>query len=140
VVEASRELRNTWTTSKVKTNSCVNKLTSQKKKDLGFDAIWISPIVENSEGGYHGYWTTNFYTINPKFGSEQDFRDLVAAAHARDIWVMIDIVANHVADVHENFQMIEPFNKPEHYHENCAIHNNDWKHNQWRVEVKYWSK
>eukprot|EP01016_Furgasonia_blochmanni_P037115 TRINITY_DN432_c0_g2_i7.p1 TRINITY_DN432_c0_g2~~TRINITY_DN432_c0_g2_i7.p1 ORF type:complete len:479 (-),score=130.19 TRINITY_DN432_c0_g2_i7:214-1650(-) len=103
-------------------------------KDLGFDAIWISPIVENAEGGYHGYWTTNFYKINLQYGSEQDFKDLVKAAHARDIWVMVDIVANHVADLNENFKLFDPFNKPEHYHEKCAIHNNDWKHNQWRVE------
>eukprot|EP01016_Furgasonia_blochmanni_P037114 TRINITY_DN432_c0_g2_i6.p1 TRINITY_DN432_c0_g2~~TRINITY_DN432_c0_g2_i6.p1 ORF type:complete len:289 (-),score=80.29 TRINITY_DN432_c0_g2_i6:769-1635(-) len=103
-------------------------------KDLGFDAIWISPIVENTDKGYHGYWATSFYKINPEYGSEQDFKDLVKAAHDKDIWIMVDVVANHVADVNENFSLVEPFNKPEHYHNKCEIHLNDWKHNQWRVE------
>ena len=37
---------------------------------MGFDAIWISPVNDNLENGYHGYWATNFETINPHFGSE----------------------------------------------------------------------
>jgi alpha-amylase len=39
---------------------------------LGFDAIWISPIVENTEGGYHGYWAKDIWKLNDKFGKEED--------------------------------------------------------------------
>ena len=38
-------------------------------QELGFDGIWISPIVENTQNGYHGYWAKNIYNINPYFGN-----------------------------------------------------------------------
>ena len=38
-------------------------------KGMGFDAIWISPVVENTAGGYHGYWAKNWESINANFGS-----------------------------------------------------------------------
>jgi len=85
---------------------------------MGFNAIWISPIIENSEGGYHGYWYKNFYGINKNFGTEQDFHDLVKACHDRDIWVMVDVVPNHVTPVANNtdFSEIVPFNDAKYYH------------------------
>lgn len=63
---------------------------------MGFDAIWISPVVDNYEKGYHGYWARNIYKINSRFGSRDDLKKLVQACHSRDIWVMVDVVANHV--------------------------------------------
>merc|ERR1719217_1558039 len=48
---------------------------------MGFDAIWISPIVKNMDGGYHGYWATNWEDVNENFGSKDDLKDLVKAAH-----------------------------------------------------------
>ena len=91
---------------------------------MGFNAIWISPVQQNIEGGYHGYWYSDFYKFNEHFGTEQDFRDLVKACHERDIWVMVDIVANHVGYVQENikdtttndYSKSVPFDKPEYYH------------------------
>jgi alpha-amylase len=56
---------------------------------------------------------------------------LVDAAHAKGIWIMVDVVANHVAPVGNDFSQIYPFNKAEHYHSNCQI--NDWG-NQQEVE------
>ena len=44
---------------------------------MGFDAIWISPIVKNKEPGYHGYWATNWEDVNEHFGSEDDLKALV---------------------------------------------------------------
>ena len=82
-------------------------------KEMGFDAIWISPIVENLEGSYHGYHLTNLYNLNYHFGSEEDFRALISACHAQDIWVMVDVVANHVAPVGTDYGKITPFNKAE---------------------------
>ena len=105
-------------------------------QNMGFDAIWISPIFENSRDGYHGYWTTDFEKVNSHFGSEQDLANLVQEAHKRDILVMVDVVANHVsylrnfnegsdgAEVEEDFSMINPFNSEDHYHEPCVIQ--DW--------------
>jgi len=46
-------------------------------------------------------------------------KDLVKAAHAKGIFVMVDVVANHVAPVGQDFSKIYPFNKSEHYHSTC---------------------
>ena len=100
-------------------------------KGMGFDAIWISPIIENTEGSYHGYHFTNLYNLNYHFGSEDDFKALVSECHNKDIWVMVDVVANHAGPVGTDFGRINPFNRAEHYHDWCEI--NNWG-NQWEVE------
>jgi alpha-amylase len=79
-------------------------------KGMGFDAVWISPVVENSANGYHGYWALNWNNVNPYFGTAQELKDLVTAAHAEGIWVMVDVVANHVAPIGTNYGSITPFN------------------------------
>lgn len=58
---------------------------------LGANAIWISPIPLQTDGGYHGYWQQDITKINPNFGTEQDLKDLVQECHNRDIWVMLDV-------------------------------------------------
>ena len=79
-------------------------------EDLGVTAIWFGPMfknkavqgdgtIEGSSSGYHGYWTLDFTSIDPHFGSNEDLRLLVEAAHARDIKVFFDIIVNHTADV-----------------------------------------
>lgn len=98
---------------------------------MGFYAIGISPIVENAEGAFHGYHLTNLYALNSHFGSEEDFKALVSACHEKDIWVMVDVVVNHVAPEGFDFSRINPFNSAEHYHDKCDI--SDWD-NQWQVE------
>jgi len=98
---------------------------------MGFDAIWVSPIIENTEGSYHGYHFTNLYNLNYHFGSEDDFKALVSECHNKDIWVMVDVVANHAGPVGTDFGRINPFNRAEHYHDWCEI--NNWG-NQWEVE------
>lgn len=72
--------------------------------ELGISAIWISPITRaiarmDVGDGYHGYWTADFTELEPRFGTEEELRELVVAAHARDIAVMIDVVPNHVGRV-----------------------------------------
>ena len=93
-------------------------------KGMGFDAIWISPIVKNAEGSYHSYHTIDFYGLNEHFGTEQDMHDLVNSCHEKGILVMLDVVANHVGLVGNDFRSINPFNSPEHYHDPCTI--TDW--------------
>ena len=88
-------------------------------KGMGFDAIWISPIVDNIDGGYHGYWARNWEGVNTNFGSESDLKALVDAAHSKGMWVMVDVVGNHSGPVGDNFSLLYPLNKAEHYHSDC---------------------
>lgn len=69
-------------------------------KDLGFTAVWISPVVANQIRGYHGYWATDFYQTNENFGSMEKLKELVTTAHAKGIKVIVDLVVNHVGPSH----------------------------------------
>jgi alpha-amylase len=73
-------------------------------KNLGFTAIWITPpvkqqYVQGESGAYHGYWGLDFTTIDPHLGTEADFKNFVNHAHALGLKVIMDVVANHTADV-----------------------------------------
>ena len=73
-------------------------------EELGVTAIWISPVVRNVEedagfNGYHGYWTQAFDQPNPHFGDMAKLREMVDAAHDRDIAVICDVVTNHVGQL-----------------------------------------
>ncbi|KAG2342652.1 glycoside hydrolase family 13 protein [Suillus weaverae] len=71
-------------------------------KQMGFDAVWISPVYFNIEGmtpygsGYHGYWPQDIYSVNQHFGSANDLKNLSSALHDRDMFLMIDVVVNHM--------------------------------------------
>ena len=98
---------------------------------MGFNAIWISPIPHNAEPDYHGYGAMDWERVNEHFGSEEDLLSLISACHERDIWVMLDVVANHTSYyANSDFSNINPFNKAEYYHTQCDI---DWD-NQNSVE------
>jgi glycosidase len=64
-------------------------------KALGATAIWISPIVENANGQFHGYAGRDFYRVDPHWGSLADLQHLVQTAHAKGLRVIDDIVCNH---------------------------------------------
>ncbi|KNC98759.1 uncharacterized protein SPPG_05741 [Spizellomyces punctatus DAOM BR117] len=99
-------------------------------KSMGFDAIWISPTVENTADGYHGYWAKNFYNVNDKFGTKEDLKGLVKAAHDQGIWVMVDVVANHLGPNDDVQTFPAPFNKwPDHFHPFQPITNDDYNRN-----------
>ncbi len=73
-------------------------------KQLGATAIWLTPPfvnkpVQGGSAGYHGYWILDFLHIDPHLGSDAEFRELVAQAHARGLKVFLDIIVNHTADV-----------------------------------------
>ena len=70
-------------------------------ESLGVTAVWLSPIFPASS--YHGYDITDFYTVNPKYGTEADFRSLVTKAHAKGIRVYLDFVLNHTSKYHPWF-------------------------------------
>jgi len=75
--------------------------------DLGVDALWITPPVEQMRGWvsggtgdfqhfpYHGYWASDFTKLDPNYGTEDDLRELVSEAHDRGIRVIFDMVMNH---------------------------------------------
>ncbi len=68
-------------------------------RQLGARAIWISPVVLNANAEYHGYAARDFFTIAPHLGGLPALRSLVQAAHARGIYVIIDVVTNHMGDL-----------------------------------------
>ena len=74
---------------------------------LGVSGIWLTPIYPSPT--YHGYDVTNYFAINPQFGSMTDFHRLLREAHARGIKVLIDMVLNHTSDRHPWFlQALSP--------------------------------
>lgn len=68
---------------------------------LGVTAIWVSPVFKQApfEATYHGYGIQNFLDIDPHFGTREDLRDLVDAAHQQGIYCILDIIFNHAANV-----------------------------------------
>lgn len=68
--------------------------------DMGFTAIKLSPIFDNADNGYHGYWVNNFYKVDEHFGAMKTFQKLVKEAHKRKMKVLIDFVANNTAKTH----------------------------------------
>jgi glycosidase len=67
---------------------------------LGCTAIWLSPVVGNNDGAYHGYNINNYLDVDPRFGTRQDLVDLVDAAHHRSppMRIIMDVVINHSGD------------------------------------------
>lgn len=70
--------------------------------DLGVTAIWFNPVMENDmpEGSYHGYATTDYYKVDRRFGSNQEFVDLVDKVHAKGMKVVMDMIFNHCGSEH----------------------------------------
>ncbi len=69
---------------------------------LGVTALWINPLIENNNPSqsYHGYAATDLYRIDPRFGTNALYRQLVEAAHARGMKIILDHVANHISINH----------------------------------------
>lgn len=72
-------------------------------KSLGVDAVWLNPIFKspNDDGGYD---ISDYYAIQPEFGTMADFDELLAGLHQRNLKLIIDLVLNHSSDEHEWFQ------------------------------------
>lgn len=72
-------------------------------KALGFTAVWITPVVENASGyDYHGYHASNFSKVDKRYESEDiKFQDLIDAAHAKGMKIILDIVLNHTGNFGE---------------------------------------
>ena len=70
--------------------------------ELGFTSIWLNPLLENRmpQVSYHGYSTTDFYRVDPRYGSNESYRELVAQARAKGIGVIMDMIVNHIGSEH----------------------------------------
>ncbi len=70
--------------------------------DMGFTSIWLNPILENAvpKGSYHGYSTTDFYGVDPRFGSNEQYRELVAEARRHGLGIIMDMITNHAGAGH----------------------------------------
>jgi len=85
------------------------KINEDYFSNLGVTALWINPVVEQIHGfvdegtgltyGYHGYWTKDWTALDPNFGTMQDLKEMVKAAHSKGIRVLLDAVANHTGPV-----------------------------------------
>ena len=70
-------------------------------KELGVTALWFTPVLENdspdhgTQSTYHGYATTNYYRVDPRFGSNEEYRQLCDEAHAKGIKIVMDMIFNH---------------------------------------------
>jgi glycosidase len=67
--------------------------------ELGVDAVWLSPIFPSPMADF-GYDISNYLDVDPIFGTLEDFDTLVAAAHASNLKVILDLVPNHTSDQH----------------------------------------
>lgn len=72
-------------------------------KDLGVDIVWISPCF-CSPLADQGYDISDYYNIDPRFGTMEDMDELLAEAKKRDMYIVLDLVVNHCSDEHEWFQ------------------------------------
>ena len=95
-------------------------------KSLGIEGIWLSPIFKSPS--YHKYDVTDYYTIDPKFGSQKDLDDLVALCHSRGVKLILDMVINHTA---KNCSWFKEF---------TDAHKNDDKDNPYYDFYSYYNK
>ncbi|MDJ0760159.1 MAG: glycoside hydrolase family 13 protein [Woeseiaceae bacterium] len=70
--------------------------------DMGFTQIWINPILENrvARASYHGYSTTDYYLVDPRFGTNEQYRELVSTARDKGVGIIMDLIVNHIGDGH----------------------------------------
>lgn len=87
-------------------------------KSLGMTAIWITPVSRQTPGGYHGYWTLDFYAVDPHLGDLGTLKELVRKAHAIGLKVVLDVVINHTGYGHP---WLEDPARAGWFHEECAI-------------------
>lgn len=69
--------------------------------DLGVTALWFTPVLENNspdnngQSTYHGYATTDYYKVDPRFGTNREYRQLTDEAHAKGLKIVMDMIFNH---------------------------------------------
>ncbi len=89
----------------------IQKIEDGYFKDLGINALWFNPVVEQVHGSvdegtgntyaFHGYWAKDWTNIDPNFGTYEDLKNLVSVAHKNGIRILMDVVINHTGPVTE---------------------------------------
>jgi glycosidase len=80
----------------------INDGNPRTRTDLGARCLWLMPVAESPS--YHGYDVSNYYKVEPDYGTNADFKRMVAEAHKRGIKVLVDLVLNHASSEHPYFQ------------------------------------
>ncbi|KAJ5449451.1 glycoside hydrolase superfamily [Penicillium daleae] len=98
---------------------------------MGFTAIWITPVTEQlsqdtGDGeAYHGYWQQEIYNVNTNYGTAADLLALSEALHSRGMYLMVDVVANHMgydgAGNTVDYSVFNPFDSSSYFHSYCEI-------------------
>ena len=74
--------------------------------DLGVTALWLTPVLETDSprngysSSYHGYATTDYYRVDPRFGTNEDYKRLIDEAHSKGLKVVMDLIFNHCGSNH----------------------------------------
>ncbi len=100
-------------------------------KELGVTALWFTPVLENNspdrgnQSTYHGYATTDYYKVDPRFGTNEEYRRLTDEAHAKGLKIVMDMIFNHCGFEHpwlKDMPSNDWLNLPE-----CLTHNEKTK-------------
>lgn len=89
-------------------------------RELGFTTIWLNPVLENRMpgGSYHGYAITDFYQVDPRFGTNEEYCELIEKAHAKGMKVVMDMIFNHAGSAHwwlKDFPCSDWLNNQDHF-------------------------
>jgi glycosidase len=70
--------------------------------ELGVTALWFTPVLENNMkgGSYHGYATTNYYNVDPRLGTNDEYKKLIDNAHNKGLKIVMDMIFNHCGSEH----------------------------------------
>lgn len=101
---------------------------------MGFTAVQISPVVHNIENdtsvgeAYHGYYQDDLYSLNEHFGTEDELIKLSKELHSRDMYLLVDVVVNDMAQAFDNtipppvdYSLFEPFDNKDYFHSYCNV-------------------
>jgi glycosidase len=80
----------------------INDGNADTRNDLGATCVWLMPIAASTS--YHGYDVTDYYRVDPRYGTNEDFKRLIEEAHRRGIRVLVDMVINHISSEHPFFK------------------------------------
>lgn len=88
--------------------------------DLGFTTIWLNPVLENRMpgGSYHGYSITDFYKVDPRFGTNEEYCELIDKIHGKGMKVVMDMIFNHCGSSHwwmKDMPASDWLNNPDNY-------------------------
>jgi alpha amylase catalytic region len=109
-------------------------------KELGIQGIWLTPIFKSPS--YHKYDVTDYYTIDPEYGTKEDLKNLVSKAHSKGIKIILDLPVNHTSKEHPWFKDAVQ-NKDSKYKSYYRVAQNNDKSlnlNSYAMDHKSWNK